>query len=94
MHHCFNVLGAIREGLDLEKITADVNTSSGDLTQMLLLNNFSVIPIVNNKKCVREVIRHTIMDAHLSPCYNAFSAKEHKGRFCLCLRDRYSIYAQ
>ena len=61
--------------------TADVNTSSDDLIQMLLLNNFSVIPIVNNKQYVGVVSRHTIMDAHLSPDYNAFSAKERHGRF-------------
>ncbi len=88
----FNVLGAMREGLDLEKITAarimttdpttaDINTSSDDLIQMLLLNNFSVIPIVNDKKYVGVVSRHTIMDAHLSPYYNAFSARECNGRF-------------
>ncbi len=62
----FNVLGAMREGLDLEKITAsrimttdpstaDLNTSSDDLIQMLLLNNFSVIPSVHNKKYVGVV---------------------------------------
>jgi len=83
----FNVLGAMREGLDLEKITvlrimstsptiADMNTSCNDVIEMLLLNNFTIIPIVSNKKYVGMVSRHTIMDAYLSPRYTNFASQE------------------
>ncbi len=85
----FNVLGAIREGMDLEKIsaarlmttdpvTADTNASCHDLVQMMLLNNYSVIPIVSNGKCVGVVSRLLVMDANLSPRYSSITSRELK----------------
>ncbi len=85
----FNVLGAIREGMDLEKIsaerimtaapaTADINASCHDLIQTMLLNNYTVIPIVNNGKCAGVVSRLAVMDANLSPRYSSIaSGREH-----------------
>ncbi len=83
----FNVLGAMREGLDLEKITvrrimstdptiAEMNTLCDDVIEMLLLSNYTIIPIVNNKKYVGIVSSHTIMDAYLSPRYLNFASRE------------------
>jgi len=88
----FNVLGAMREGFDLEAITAtrimttdpitaDIATSANDLIQMMLLNNFTLIPIVANNKYVGVVSRHIIMDTMLSPFYANFTARERKGPF-------------
>ncbi len=85
----FNILGAIREGMDLEKIsaerimtadpvTADVNASCYDLIQTMLLNNYTVIPIVNNGKCAGVVSRLAVMDANLSPRYSSITSKEKK----------------
>lgn len=88
----FNVLGAMREGFDLETITAtrimnmepitaDITTSANDLIQMMLLNNFTLIPIVSNNRYAGVVSRHIIMDAMLSPFYANFTARERKGPF-------------
>ena len=90
----YNVLGAIREGMKLDTIpaarimttepmTADIDTSSEDLIQMMLMNNFTFIPIVNKNKYVGMVSRHSIMDACVSPDYNAFSFCEQKD-LCAC----------
>ncbi len=85
----FNILGAVREGMDLGKITAsrimtadpataDINTSTNDLIQVMLLNNYTVLPILNNGKYAGVVSRFSIMDALVSPDYSVFSAKELK----------------
>jgi CBS domain-containing protein len=88
----FNILGAIREGLDLEKtaaarimtpepVTADANTSCYELIQIMLVNNYTVIPIVSvsNGKCVGVVSRFSVMDANLSPRYSSISSgREHE----------------
>ena len=83
----FNVLGAIREGMDLEKIpaarimtaepvTADFNASCYELIQTMLLNNYTVIPIVNNGKCAGVVSRLSVMDANLSPRYSSITSRQ------------------
>jgi len=85
----FNVLGAVREGMDLGKITAsrlmtqnpataEVNTSTDDLIQTMLLNNYTMLPILNNGKYAGVVSHFSIMDALVSPDYSVFSAKELK----------------
>jgi predicted transcriptional regulator len=87
------ILGAIREGLDLDKIpaskimaktpaTAESNASPDDLIRMMIANYAcAVIPIVKNKKYVGVVSRHMLMDAHLSPYFVNFSSKDGKGPF-------------
>ncbi len=88
----FNILGAIREGMDLEKITAerimsknpttaDIHTPMSDLIQMMLLDNFTIIPIENNKQYVGVVSRYSIMDAYVSPHFMNFAAGDRKGPF-------------
>jgi predicted transcriptional regulator len=90
------ILGAIRQGLDLEQLTAailavkaplttDISTSPGDLIQMMLLNNCcSVVVIVNNGKYAGVVTRHMLMDIHTSPYYARFAQKDRKAPF-VCL---------
>jgi predicted transcriptional regulator len=90
------VLGAIRQGLDLERITAasimvktpitaEITTSPDELIQMMLANNCcSVITIVNNGKYAGVVSRHMLMDVFTSPHYSRFAQKDRKGPF-VCL---------
>ncbi len=83
----FNVLGVIREGMDLEKLsvgsimtkqpmTADVNADCHDLIQMMLLNNYTIIPIVNNAKYIGVVSRLSIIDANLSARYSSITSRQ------------------
>lgn len=76
----FNLLGAIREGLNLDEITAkrimskepisaDSETPAERLIEMMLENNFTVIPIVRDKKLEGVVDRSSVMDAYLSPSF-------------------------
>ncbi len=92
-HH---VLGAIREGLDLDKVEvsklmmnapvqADINTSADVLIEMMLAHNCcSVIPIMNKKKYAGLVSRHMLMEVYTSPHYSRFAHRERKGPF-VCL---------
>jgi len=90
----FNVLGAIREGMNLSTITAarimttnpataDIDTAAEDLIQMMLLNNYTFIPIVNKDRYVGMVSRHAIMNACVSPDYNTFAFSVQK-ELCAC----------
>lgn len=90
------ILGAIRQGLDLEQITAasimiktpitaDITTSPDDLIQMMIVNNCcSVVTIMNNGKYAGAVSRHMLMDVFTSPNYSRFAQKDRKGPF-VCL---------
>jgi arabinose-5-phosphate isomerase len=74
----FDLLGALREGMKVDEITAErimskepitanMETSAEELIEMMLENNFTVIPIVENKKLVGIVDRFSIMDAYIEP---------------------------
>jgi CBS domain-containing protein len=90
------ILGAIRQGLDLQEIsaasimikspvTADITTSTDDLIQMMLVHNCcSVITIMNNGKYAGAVSRHMLMDVYTSPRYARFAQAESKAPF-VCL---------
>ncbi len=82
-----NVLNAVREGADLDTVTAgrimmnnfataDAEASCRDLIQMMLSNNYPVIPVVHNKKYVGVVSRHMIMDSTVAPDYTVIPAGE------------------
>lgn len=74
----FDILGALREGMKVDEITAkrimskepvtaDMETSAGELIEMMLENNFTIIPVVRNKKLVGVVDRFSVMDVYMEP---------------------------
>ncbi len=74
----FDILGNIREGKDLDKIvakeimtkdprTAGMETTVEKLIEIMLENNFTIIPIVKDRKLVGVVDRHSIIDAYVEP---------------------------
>lgn len=76
----FDLLGAIREGLDVEKTTverimtkepsvAELDASAEELIEMMLEQNFTIVPVVRNKKLVGVVGRTEILSAYVEPKY-------------------------
>jgi CBS domain-containing protein len=43
---------------------------------MMLLDNYTIIPIVNNGKCAGVVSRLSIMDANLSARYSSITSRQ------------------
>jgi CBS domain-containing protein len=90
------ILGAIRQGLDLERttaasimiktpITADVTSSPDDLIHMMMVHNCcSVITITNKGKYAGAVSRHMLIDVYTSPRYARFAQDDSKSPF-VCL---------
>lgn len=79
----FNILGALREGMKLDSfdverimtkdpVTADVDTPAHELIKIMLVDNFSIIPIVHGKKLAGVISRQMILDAYTSPEYYVF----------------------
>lgn len=73
-----NLLGIFREGMHpqdftAEKImsgipkTADINTSAEELIDIMVENNFTMIPITKNSRLVGVVDRCSMMDFYMSP---------------------------
>jgi arabinose-5-phosphate isomerase len=83
----FDLLGAVHEGMQLENftadrvmtkepITADIDTTDFELVKMMLVNHFTIIPIVKDNKYVGVVSRLSIMDTYVSPvCYEMLKDK-------------------
>ena len=80
-----NLIGIFREGMDpgkftAEKImsgtpkTADINTTMEELIDIMVENNFTVIPITKNKRLVGIVDRCSIMDFLMSPSSEKYVA--------------------
>jgi CBS domain-containing protein len=77
----FDLLGALREGFDLDTTAAErimskeprvagVEASTDELIEMMLENNLTVVPIVKNGKLVGVVSRSEIMSSFVEPgCY-------------------------
>lgn len=74
----FDLLGAVREGLRLDEftadrvmtknpVTADPEKTAAELIQMMLADNYTMMPVVSNGKFCGVVTRLTIMDAFASP---------------------------
>jgi CBS domain-containing protein len=74
----FDLLGAIKEGMNVDEITADrimskkpmttgMETTAEQLIEMMLENNFTIIPVVKKKKLVGIVDRFSVMDAYFEP---------------------------
>jgi len=73
-----NLLGIFREGMDpedftAEKImsgvpkTADIDTPAEELIDIMVENNFTMIPITKNSRLVGVVDRCSMMDFYMSP---------------------------
>jgi CBS domain-containing protein len=73
----FNVLGAIREGMKLDEITAtkimstepttaEMDATAERLVEIMLENNFTVVPIVSNKELRGVVDRSSILDDYVA----------------------------
>jgi len=73
-----NLLGIFREGMDpedftAEKImsgvpkTADIDTPAEELIDIMVENNFTMIPITKNSRLVGVVDRCSMMDFFMSP---------------------------
>lgn len=82
----FDILGALREGMKLDSftaervmtknpLTADVNTTAHELIKLMLLNNYTVIPILNNGKFAGVVSRLAVLDSYESSDYDVFHDK-------------------
>ena len=80
----FDLLGALREGMDLDEFnaerimskepkTAAIETSAEELIEMMLENNFTMIPIIKDKKLVGIVDRATLMDAYIEPALKQYT---------------------
>lgn len=90
------ILGAIRQGLDLQEITAaslmiktpiiaDVTASPDDLIHLMMVHNCcSVIAIMNRGKYAGAVSRHMLIDVYTSPRYARFAQDDSKSPF-VCL---------
>jgi CBS domain-containing protein len=74
----FDVLKALRSGTEIEAITvgkvmskatlsADLNTPLEELIDMLINNNYTIIPITNNNRLVGIVSRNEILAAYAEP---------------------------
>ena len=80
-----NLLGIFREGMKpqdftAEKImsgvpkTADINTPAEELIDIMVENNFTMIPITKNSRLVGVVDRCSMMDFYMSPQSEKFAA--------------------
>lgn len=76
----FDLLGALREGFKVDEITAerimskepktvDMDTPVTELIEMMLENNFTMIPVVRGKKMMGVISRSEIIVAYVEPGY-------------------------
>ncbi|MBI4846965.1 MAG: CBS domain-containing protein [Nitrospirae bacterium] len=84
----FDLLGNIREGVDLSEIaaekimskepkTADMKTSAEELIEIMLENNFTMIPVVKDRKLVGIIDRTSLLNAYVEPVLHRYFG-EHK----------------
>ena len=62
-----NLLGIFREGMNPQDFTADINTPAEELIDIMVENNFTMIPITKNSRLVGVVDRCSMMDFYMSP---------------------------
>jgi CBS domain-containing protein len=74
----FDLLGNIREGKEMDKITAGqimskkpitagIETTVEELIEIMLENNFTMIPIVKDNKIAGIVDRRSLLEAYVEP---------------------------
>ncbi|MBI5056612.1 MAG: CBS domain-containing protein [Nitrospirae bacterium] len=79
-----NLIGIFREGMDpinftADRImsgvpkTADIDTPVEELIDIMVENNFTVIPITKNDRLVGVVDRCSLMDFFVSPCTERYA---------------------
>ena len=77
----FDLLKAIKEGTPIDSIAAEkimsgkpttavLDTPANKLIEMMIVNNFSVIPIMGQTRLLGVVSRHEIMDAYTDPDFH------------------------
>ncbi|UCD36282.1 MAG: CBS domain-containing protein [Nitrospiraceae bacterium] len=80
----FNVLGALREGMDPDSftaerimtghpVTAELDTPVEELIETMLENNFTMIPVTKNGQLAGIIDRCSIMELLISPALERYS---------------------
>ncbi len=83
----FNILKAVRDGVDLNQLTAnkimtsppmtaDIETTADMLINMMIDNGYTIIPILKDNKYVGVVSRHEILDAYVEPLFFHYFEEE------------------
>ncbi len=79
-----NLIGIFREGMDIDNFTADnimsgmpktadINTSAEELIDIMVDNNFTMIPITKNGRLVGIVDRCSMMDFYTAPSFEKYA---------------------
>lgn len=80
----FNVLGALREGMNPEMftaerimtddpVTAELETPAEELIEIMLENNFTMIPVTKNGRLAGIIDRCALMELFVSPGLERYS---------------------
>ncbi len=79
-----NLIGIFREGMDIDAFTADkimsgvpttadIDTSAEELIDIMVENNFTMIPITKKGRLVGIVDRCSMMDFYMAPSYEKYA---------------------
>ncbi len=82
----FQLLGALREGMDPDNftaerimakspITAEPDTPAEELIEIMLENNFTMIPITKNGRLFGVIDRCSMLDFYMTPTYERYGVK-------------------
>lgn len=82
----FNLLGALREGMDADQFTADrimskepvtagLDTPAEELIEIMLEENFTMIPITKNNRLVGIVDRCSLMELYMTSSLERYVVK-------------------
>ena len=82
----YNLLGALREGMDPEKFTAErimeknpitvePDTPAEERIEIMLEHNFTMLPITKNNKLFGVIDRCSILDFYITSSYEKYSSK-------------------
>ena len=82
----FQLLGALREGMDPDNftaerimarnpITAEPDTSAEELIEIMLEHNFTMIPITKNNRLFGVIDRCSMLDFYMTPSYERYAVK-------------------
>jgi CBS domain-containing protein len=82
----YNLLGALREGMDPEKFTAErimeknpitvePDTPAEELIEIMLEHNFTMLPITKNNKLFGVIDRCSILDFYMTSSYGKYAVK-------------------